>query len=125
MHPADLAAFVNDRNLDQTRAYNLFKEAVVVLTMAQTDAMIARNLRMNSVSPAAVGTGILDDCITTYRKRVSEQFARVGRAARPEEVTDVIVFLAGPQSSWIKGIDVAVDGGVSALTVKDKLGSFG
>ena len=60
-HRNDLAEFVATRDLDATRAYNLSKEAIIVSTIAQTEDMIHRGIRMNSVSPAAVSTGILDD----------------------------------------------------------------
>ena len=57
----DLPNFIKDQKIDPTRAYNLSKEAVIVMTIAETESMISRNLRMNSVSPAAVSTGILPD----------------------------------------------------------------
>ena len=47
----DAAEFVAQRNIDHVRAYNLSKEAVIVLTIAEAERMIARGLRMNCVSP--------------------------------------------------------------------------
>ncbi len=122
LEPADLPAFIADQGIDATRAYNLSKEAVIVLTMARTQEMIARELRMNAVSPAAVSTGILDDFVAAFGDRVARNIAKVGRAGLPEEVADVIVFLASPQSHWIKGTDVVVDGGMAALAQSDGLG---
>ena len=122
LDPADLPAFIKDNDLDPTRAYNLSKEAVVVMTFQRTAEMIARDLRMNSVSPAAVETGILDDFINAFGDRVQGQFAQVGRAGLPEEVAATIVFLASPESSWLKGLDLPVDGGMSAISIVDKNG---
>lgn len=122
LSPADLAAFVQSRNIDATRAYNLSKEALIVMTIAKTEEMIKRGLRVNSVSPAAVSTGILDDFVAAFGDRVSQNIAKVGRAGLPEEIADVIIFLASPQSHWIKGQDIVVDGGMSAIASSNRLG---
>ena len=119
--PDALPEFVSERKIDHVRAYNLSKEAVIVLTIAETEALVARGLRMNSVSPAAVSTGILDDFVSAFGERVARNIARAGRAGTPGEVADVIAFLAGPGSFWLKGIDIAIDGGMGAMTQSDML----
>lgn len=121
LQPDGLPVFISERDIDATRAYNLSKEAVIVMTMAETENMIARGLRMNSVSPAAVSTGILQDFAAAFGDRMVKNVARAGRPGLPEEVAEVIVFLASPESGWIKGQDVTIDGGMSAMSVSDKL----
>lgn len=121
LQPDELPAFISERGIDATRAYNLSKEAVIVMTMVETENMIARGLRMNSVSPAAVSTGILKDFAAAFGDRMAKNVARAGRPGLPEEVAEVIVFLASPESGWIKGQDVTIDGGMSAMSVSDKL----
>jgi len=120
--PDGLADFIAARGIDHVRAYNLSKEAVIVLTIAETEALFARGLRMNTVSPAAVSTGILDDFVTAFGERVAKNIARAGRPGQPDEVADVILFLASPESRWLKGIDIPVDGGMGAMAVSDILG---
>jgi len=122
LDPNDLASFIQMREIGATRAYNLSKEAVIVLTLKSTQAMIARKLRMNSVSPAAVSTGILDDFVAAFGERVAKNIARVGRPGHPEEIADVILFLASPASNWLNGTDIVIDGGMSALAQSDMLG---
>ncbi len=122
LDPQDLSDFIASRSMDATRAYNLSKEAVIVLTMAQTEAMIQRGLRMNSVSPAAVSTGILDDFTKAFGPKVAKNIARAGRPGMPEEIADIILFLASPQSAWIKGQDITIDGGMSAMGMTDMMG---
>lgn len=75
--PDALPQFIDRHQIDATRAYNLSKEAVIVMTMARCQDMIARGFRMNSVSPAAVSTGILDDFVTAFGPKVA---AKIGRA---------------------------------------------
>lgn len=122
LSPADLPTFIADHEIDHIRAYNLSKEAVIVLSKARTAEMIARGLRMNSISPAAVSTGILKDFATAFGDRMAKNVARAGRAGTPEEVADVIVFLASPASGWIKGQDFVIDGGMGAMAETDMMG---
>ena len=115
LDPADLGDFIADRGIDTTRAYCLSKEAVIALTIAETLRLAARNLRMNSVSPAAVSTGILPDFAAAFGSRMAKNLERAGRPGTPGEIADVILFLISPDSSWIKGQDIVVDGGMSAM----------
>jgi len=117
----DTAAFCETHDIDRVRAYDLSKEAVIVWTMAQTEALITRELRANTVSPAAVATGILDDFKAAFGERAARNIARVGRTGTPEEIAAVIVFLASPASGWLKGIDIRIDGGTVALNMCDAL----
>ena len=119
----DLAEFLSNQKIDHVRSYNLSKEAVIVLTQTMTEALIARGLRINSVSPAAVSTGILEDFKTAFGERVAHAILRAGRAGDPDEVADVICFLASPQSRWIKGQNLTIDGGISAMVMADEINS--
>ena len=114
--------FIAKNEIDATRSYNLSKEAVIVMTLARTEEMIARNFRMNSVSPAAVSTGILDDFVKAFGEKVAQNVARAGRPGTPEEVANVIAFMASPESHWIKGQDILIDGGMSAMAMTDMMG---
>ena len=84
--------------------------------------MLARGFRMNSVSPAAVSTGIVDDFMRAFGDRARNAVARAGRAGEAEEVADVSGFLASEESRWIKGQDILVDGGTSGMATSDMLG---
>ncbi|MEM5582112.1 SDR family oxidoreductase [Roseibium sp. AS2] len=118
----DLGRFIADERIGHVAAYNLSKEAVIAWGVANTERLIARGLRVNSVSPAAVSTGILDDFATAFGDRMARNVARVGRPGTPAEVADLILFLASEQSSWLKGNDLTIDGGMSALAACDQLG---
>jgi len=117
----NLDAFIKQHDINHVRAYNLSKEAVIVFTLAEAEAVLQRGMRINSVSPAAVSTAILDDFVEAFGDRVAKNIARVGRAGTAEEIADVIVFLAQPESGWLKGIDIAVDGGMGAINIAEQL----
>lgn len=118
---ADIEAYCKAHDVDDTRAYLLSKEAVTVWTMAQTEALIKKGVRMNSVSPAAVSTGILDDFKEAFGERVNKMVARMGRPAHASEVAATAIFLVTPASAWLKGIDIGVDGGMFAMSTCDAL----
>ena len=119
---AELDGFIAGQGIDHVRAYNLSKEAVIVWGLAQTERLIGLDLRLNSVSPAAVSTAILDDFATAFGDRMAGNVARVGRPGHPQEVADLIVFLLSDESRWLKGNDFTIDGGMSALAMCDQLG---
>jgi NAD(P)-dependent dehydrogenase (short-subunit alcohol dehydrogenase family) len=67
------------------------------------------------VSPAAVDTGILTDFKNAFGPMVDKNLSLVGRPGDPDEIANVAVFLASPESAWIRGSDIVVDGGMGAL----------
>lgn len=119
--PSELDAYISSNGIDHIRAYNLSKEAVIAWGISQTEKLIGLNLRMNSVSPAAVSTGILEDFAAAFGDRMAKNVARVGRPGTPDEVADVIVFLASRDSHWLRGNDITIDGGMSAVATADQL----
>lgn len=119
--PDELGPFVTAEGIDATRCYNLSKEAMILWTMALSQEMITRGLRVNSVSPAAVNTAILDDFKRAFGDKVSDNLARAGRAGEPSEIAEVAAFLLSPDSHWIKGSDIVIDGGMSAFATSQAL----
>ncbi|WP_298860080.1 SDR family oxidoreductase [uncultured Sulfitobacter sp.] len=108
--------------MDPKRAYNLSKEAVITYTKSLTKPLLAQYIRVISVSLAPDATDILDDFMTALGDRAAEAIPLPGRAGNPDEVARVIAFLASEESSWIKGEDILVDGGVSAMVTSIALG---
>ena len=117
----DLVTFSADEGLDPARAYNLSKEAMIVWTLAESEGLVARGLRMNCVSPSAVATGILDDFLTAFGPMVAKNVERAGRAGTAEEIARIVTFLLNPASGWIRGTDIWTDGGMGAFAVSDML----
>lgn len=117
----ELKRFVVDESLDPVRAYNLSKEAMIAWTIAENEPMIGRGLRMNCVSPGAVATGILDDFARAFGERMARNVERAGRPGTPREVAEIAAFLLSPESGWIKGIDIPVDGGMGGFAFADAL----
>ena len=95
-------------------AYAPTKAAVIMLARVLAQEFGRDGIRVNSVSPGMVRTGMTaavyqDDEITAARNAL----VPLGRVAQPEDVADVIAFLLSPQARYVNGHDLIVDGGVT------------
>ena len=83
---------------------------------------LPRGIRMNSVCPAAVSSGILDDFKAAFGPQVAAAIERAGRPSAPDEVADLALFLASDESRWIKGGEYKIDGGIGSFRVAATMG---
>ena len=90
-------------------AYAFSKEAVIYYAKTRAHAAWSTDYRVNTVSPGATLTPLLQDFSQYMPIRWSEE--ALGRHATPEDVAAVVVFLLGSRSRFVNGVDVAVDGG--------------
>lgn len=120
--PSALEAFAVDHELlDAGESYFFSKEFVVTWTMRHRWTWRDRGIRVNSISPGPVETPALQDFIETLgrAKRIMELMDRPGR---PEEIAPVVAFLLSDESGWIRGVDIAVDGGMTSHLAMERSG---
>lgn len=121
-HADQVAHFLSVEGIDATRCYNLTKEAIILWTVAIAEQMVARGIRVNSLSPGGISTGILDDFKRAFGEKMARNVARAGRPGTPQEIADIAAFVLSPASNWLKGADIAIDGGMGAFNMADMLG---
>jgi NAD(P)-dependent dehydrogenase (short-subunit alcohol dehydrogenase family) len=97
-------------------AYCTSKGAVNQFTKSLAIELAPYNIRVNAVAPGIIDTPILDKFVADGRKFLQEEGAKepLGRAGQPEEIANVILFLAASQSSFMTGSIVLADGGYTA-----------
>ncbi len=101
-------------------AYSASKAAVTTLTKALAIEAAPFNIRINSISPVATDTPMLEDMMTEEMKQdvdIAKQFVMatipIGKFAQPEDIAKAALFLASEDASMVTGIDFPVDGGRS------------
>ena len=95
--------------------YNASKGAVNLLTKSLALDMGKVGVRVNAVAPSLTKTDMTgfvmenEKVMDAFKKRIP-----MGRYAEPEEVADVIAFLASHDARFVNGVILPVDGGVNA-----------
>ena len=92
-------------------AYSTSKWALRGLTRSTALELASAGVRVNCVCPGVVDTEMIRT--NTRLFEALQGITPLGRMAAPEQIADVVMFLLGPQSSYVTGTDIAADGGVT------------
>ena len=95
--------------------YTASKHAVVGLTKAAALEYGRKGIRINSVCPGVVNTGMTDRAIEMdpRREKTAVMLHPIGRIAEAEEVAEAILFLCSGNASFVLGHQFMVDGGLT------------
>ena len=110
---ASIAAF---KSFPNHPAYCASKAAVVAL-MKQMAVEYAPKIRINAICPGPVDTPLLWDSAIAFEDPENavadaEKATLLKRLGQPEDIANLVSFLASRESSWITGTTINIDGGI-------------
>lgn len=96
-------------------AYIACKHAVIGLTRTAAIDYAAKGIRINAVCPGAVRTPMAEDLIRRNPSLEAELIRDIpaGRLGNPEEIANAVLWLCGPNASFVDGHALLVDGAFS------------
>jgi NAD(P)-dependent dehydrogenase (short-subunit alcohol dehydrogenase family) len=112
----NVSSVTGPRAFPNVLAYCVSKAAVDQLTRCSALELAPKGVRVNAVNPGVVVTnihkrgGMADEAYEKFLEH-SKTTHPLGRVGKPEEIADLIFFLASDKASWITGATYEIDGG--------------
>ena len=91
-------------------AYSATKAGVIALSRSFAKELAPHGIRVNAVSPALTDTPMVSFMSDELKKFLVSKIP-IGRMGQPEDVAQMILFLASERSSWVVGQCLSVSGG--------------
>lgn len=98
--------------------YASSKAAIEALTRAMAFELAPLGVRANAILPGTVATGIIGHMLDEKARMERKQRIPFGRLAEPDEIADVVSFLASDDARYMTGSLVVVDGGLSFAGIR-------
>lgn len=102
--------------------YNNAKAALISFTKALAKEVIAKGINVNSIAPGSVyhKGGVWDKRMIENPEEIQQFIDHEipgGRFGTPEEIAEMVVFMASNKASWLSGACINVDGGQSKMNM--------
>lgn len=111
---------VHQKGFDGLGVYSASKGALRAYSRVLTSEVKSRGIRVNSIAPGPIDTpiygkmGLPQEVVEQMGQGFAEQVP-LGRFGTSEEIANTALFLASDDASYINGIEIEVDGGLSQI----------
>lgn len=99
---------------DTPIAYAASKFAIFGMTKSAAIELAKYNIRVNAVHPGSVNSAMLEASDPVEKQKLLDAIP-LGRAAEPEEISKLVIYLASDDASYSTGGGYLADGGITAL----------
>ncbi|MDU8358660.1 SDR family oxidoreductase [Pseudomonas syringae group sp. J309-1] len=100
-------------NIPGYAIYNATKAAVESFTHVFAKELRGRNITVNAVAPGPVATELFLNGKTEEQIKNFANMPPLQRLGQPEDIANVVSFLAGPESGWVNGQILRANGGLA------------
>ena len=107
----NLTSIVGRRGNIGQLVYSASKSAVIGATLTAAKELASSNVRVNAVAPGLIDTAMFNSIPSDKRKDLESRVG-MGRVGTPQDVANLILFLASDLSSYVTGQVIGVDGGL-------------
>ena len=113
-------SWLNEIGFGGSSLLSASKAALRSLVRVASAELAGKNIRVNAVSPGAIGTpfwgkiGLPEEVLKGAAEAITNQVS-MKRFGQPEEIAKTVLFLASDDSSYITGAEIAVDGGLNQI----------
>lgn len=113
-------SIVSQKGFENLGVYSASKGALRSFARVLTNEVRSRKIRVNSIAPGPIETpiygkmGLPEEVLEQMGQSFAEQVP-LGRFGQSEEIAKTALFLASEDASYINGIEIEVDGGMSQI----------
>lgn len=112
----NISSIYGQRGFPTGSLYVASKHAIIGITRSAALEAAGYGVRVNAIGPGPVQTDMLDR-VTGHDADAKAAFLStvpVGRAGRPEEIAEAIVYVTSPKAGFLTGQTIIIDGGMNA-----------
>jgi len=107
----NIGSLAGMRMLDVPVHYATAKSAVVGFTLSLAKEVARFGIRVNAAVPGLMEGGVGENVPESQREEY-RRYCSLGRMGKPEELAELVAFLASPRASYINGQAIFLDGGI-------------
>jgi NAD(P)-dependent dehydrogenase (short-subunit alcohol dehydrogenase family) len=113
------ASIATTKGFPAISVYSATKAAVRSFARTWTNELRGRHIRVNAISPGHIDTPIFEgfqqgDALIKMKEDLAKNVP-LGRMGDPDEIAEVVAFLASDEASYVSGVELFVNGGVAQI----------